>query len=267
MHVSARFIIFAAKFYVMKILQSSIFRALCAIFFGYFLVIYRQELLRWTTIAFGCLFFLSGLISIITYYARKSQSAKLAEQLQAMSEIRGDEMESPTGEHIKQSLSPAYPIVGVGSMILGGVLALMPTSFANGMMYVVAALIILGAVNLMFNLSLARKFAIIGVGFWIVPVLLLILGIAMIVTPGTFASMPFHILGWALIVYGVIEIVNSIKIYQCRKQYEKTEAARLEEGLSKESVLPEQSDQSDSTEFSDSSEESDTPEIAENPQN
>ena len=275
MHLSAGFIIFATKFYAMRILQSSIFRALCAILFGYFLVIYRQELLHWTTVAFGCLFFLSGLVSVIAYLARKRQSAKLADQLQAMSEMREGEMEAPTEEGIKTSLAPAFPIVGVGSMILGAILALMPTTFVHGMMYVVAALIVLGAVNLIYNLSLARKFATIGIGFWVVPILLLILGILMIVKPDLFATMPYRIMGWTLAVYGVIEIINSIKILRCRKQYEKIEAARIAESQAKEASLPEQSesseqsdqsDSSDSSEFSDSSEQSDSPEITENPQ-
>jgi uncharacterized membrane protein HdeD (DUF308 family) len=121
----------------MRIIQSSIFRALLAIVFGYLLVMYRNELLHWTTIAFGGLFFLSGLISIIAYYVEKRRAMNIADRLQAMSELRGDEMETPTEEGIKRSLLPAFPIVGIGSMVLGIILAIMPTTFVHGMMYVV----------------------------------------------------------------------------------------------------------------------------------
>lgn len=210
----------------MRILQSSVFRALCAIVFGYLLVIYRNQMLHWTTIAFGALFFLSGLVSVIAYYAEKRRAANLAERLSAMSEMRGKEMETPSEDSIRHSLMPGFPIVGIGSMVLGVILAIMPTTFIHGMMYVIAGLLVLGALNMMFNLSMARKFASIGLGFWIMPLLLLVLGVLMIAKPDLFAAMPFRILGWALIVYGVIECINAIKIHNCRKQYEKIQAAQ-----------------------------------------
>ena len=210
----------------MRILQSSVFRALCAIVFGYLLVNYRNQMLHWTTIAFGALFFLSGLVSVIAYYAEKRRAANMAERLSAMSEMRGKEMETPSEDSIRHSLMPGFPIVGIGSMVLGVILAIMPTTFIHGMMYVIAGLLVLGALNMMFNLSMARKFASIGLGFWIMPLLLLVLGVLMIAKPDLFAAMPFRILGWALIVYGVIECINAIKIHNCRKQYEKIQAAQ-----------------------------------------
>jgi len=220
------FRIFASKLHLMRIIQSSIFRALLAIVFGYLLVMYRNELLHWTTIAFGCLFFLSGLISVIAYYVEKRRAMNIADRLQAMSEMRGDEMETPAEDDIKRSLLPTFPIVGIGSMILGVILAIMPTTFVHGMMYVVSGLLVLGALNMISNLIMAHKFASIGVGFWVMPILLLTLGVAMIVKPDLFAAMPFRILGWALIVYGVIECINAIKISQCHKQYERIQAAQ-----------------------------------------
>ncbi|MBP5570794.1 MAG: DUF308 domain-containing protein [Prevotella sp.] len=211
----------------MRIIQSSIFRALLAIVFGYLLVMYRNELLHWTTIAFGGLFFLSGLVSVIAYYAEKRHAANMAERLSAMSEMRGKEMETPTEDSIRHSLMPGFPIVGIGSMALGVILAIMPTTFTHGMMYVIAGLLVLGALNIMFNLSMARKFASIGLGFWIMPLLLLVLGVLMIAKADLFEDqMQFRVLGWALIVYGVIECINAIKIHNCRKQYEKIQAAQ-----------------------------------------
>jgi uncharacterized membrane protein HdeD (DUF308 family) len=183
-------------------------------------------MLHWTTIAFGALFFLSGLVSVIAYYAEKRRAANMAERLSAMSEMRGKEMETPSEDSIRHSLMPGFPIVGIGSMVLGVILAIMPTTFIHGMMYVIAGLLVLGALNMMFNLSMARKFASIGLGFWIMPLLLLVLGVLMIAKPDLFAAMPFRILGWALIVYGVIECINAIKIHNCRKQYEKIHAAQ-----------------------------------------
>ena len=55
----------------MRLLQSSVFRAVVAIIVGALLVKYREDTVTWLTIAIGILFFLSGLTSVIIYYANK----------------------------------------------------------------------------------------------------------------------------------------------------------------------------------------------------
>ena len=59
----------------MKILQSSLFRAICAIAIGCLLIKYPDNTVTWMTVAIGVLFLLSGLISLIVYVnARKNVS-------------------------------------------------------------------------------------------------------------------------------------------------------------------------------------------------
>lgn len=48
----------------MKVIHSSIFRAVCAIIVGVLLIQYREQTVTWITIAIGVLFFLSGVISL-----------------------------------------------------------------------------------------------------------------------------------------------------------------------------------------------------------
>ena len=209
---------FAENYKAMRILQSSIVRAICAIVVGYLLVIYRTEMVQWLTIATGALFFISGLISVIAYYAEKRKAVKTAERLAAMAEMRdgNDAPENP--EDIERAIMPSFPIVGLGSMILGVILALMPTTFVSGMMYVLAAILILGAINQYFNLASVRKISTIPFIFWLFPTIILGVGIFMLVKP----------LGWCLIFYGVVECINNIKIYRAKKQYEDTQR-KLEE--------------------------------------
>lgn len=197
----------------MKVLQSSIFRAICAIVVGALLVKYRDQTVTWMTIVAGAIFFVSGLISCITYFAAKRKSTD--------SDI---DIYDAQGNLIVQS-KPTFPIVGLGSLILGAILALLPNAFVDGLTYVLAAILILGAVNQFFNLAVATRFAHIGLVWWIVPALILIIGIIAIIKPSAFASAPLLIIGWCLMVYGVIEIVNSIKIHQCRKRVKTTTAA------------------------------------------
>ena len=212
----------------MRILQSSIVRAVCACVVGYLLVMYRTEMLQWLTIAIGALFFVSGLISVIMYYVEKRKAERTAEQLATIAEMR-DGADAPEDKRdILRSIKPTFPLVGLGSMILGAILSMMPTTFINGVMYVLAAILILGAINQYFNLSGILKISRVPFIYWLFPTIILLAGIYMLVNPLESMAMPFRILGWCLILYGVVECINSIKIYKAKKDYEKAQQ-RLEE--------------------------------------
>lgn len=212
----------------MRILQSSIVRAVCACVVGYLLVMYRTEMLQWLTIAIGALFFVSGLISVIMYYVEKRKAERTAEQLATIAEMR-DGADAPEDKRdILRSIKPTFPLVGLGSMILGAILSMMPTTFINGVMYVLAAILILGAINQYFNLSGILKISRVPFIYWLFPTIILLAGIYMLVNPLESMAMPFRILGWCLILYGVVECINSIKIYKAKKDYEKAQQ-RLKE--------------------------------------
>lgn len=214
----------------MRILQSSIIRAVCACAVGYLLVMYRTEMVQWLTIAIGALFFVSGLISVIMYYVEKRKAERTAEQLATIAEMHNGADIPKDKTDILRSIKPAFPLVGIGSMILGVILSVMPSTFINGMMYALAAILILGAVNQYINLAGILKISRVPIIYWLFPTFILLVGIYMLVKPLEAMAMPFRILGWGLILYGVVECINSIKIYKARKGYEKTQK-KLEESL------------------------------------
>ena len=49
----------------MKVVHSSLFRAVCAIIIGVLLIQYREQTVTWITIAIGVLFFLSDRKSVV----------------------------------------------------------------------------------------------------------------------------------------------------------------------------------------------------------
>ena len=121
----------------MKILQSSVFRAISAIAIGCLLIKYPDNTVTWITVAIGILFLLSGLISLIVYVnARKNVSEF---------KILDTEGRVIAGE------KPTFPIVGVGSLILGALLALTPNVFITALMYIIGGILILGAINQYMN--------------------------------------------------------------------------------------------------------------------
>lgn len=193
----------------MKILQSSFFRAICAIAVGILLIKYPDNTVTWITVAIGVLFFLSGIISLVVYLnARKHVSEY---------KITDAEGNVVAGE------SPTFPIVGVGSIILGAILALTPNIFITALMYIIGGMLILGAINQYMNLVNARKFGKIGFGYWIFPSIILLTGIYVLIRPMDPASVAMLILGWCTLLYGVTEMINSIKFHNDRRKYAKAQ--------------------------------------------
>ena len=160
-----------AKQFIMKVFRSSVFRALCAIVIGALLVKYREQTVTWITVAIGIIFLVSGIISITAWFSAKRKGG-----------TNGMDIYDVQGRLITMPSQP-FPVVGLGSVILGGVLAMFPNSFVNGLTYIIAIMLILGALTQFFNLTVARRFANIGIVWWIFPTLVLLVGLVAVVKP------------------------------------------------------------------------------------
>lgn len=189
----------------MKLLQSSFFRALCCIIIGGLMINNTTQTSQWIVITIGSLFFVSGVISCAGYYASKHKNTSV-------------ELFDANGNKINSTAS-SFPIVGIGSMVLGGLLALMPQTFIKGLNYVIAIILIIGSINQFINLSNATKIAKIGVFFWIIPCITLLIGLATIIKPTLFSDLLVLIISWALLVYGVSEAINAFHLYRIKKSY------------------------------------------------
>jgi uncharacterized membrane protein HdeD (DUF308 family) len=189
-----------------KILQSSVFRALCAIVIGGLLIKYPDNTMTGITIAIGALFLVSGIISIVTYFWSKRHVSEY--------KIYDAEGNLVAGEQ------QTFPIVGIGSAILGLILALTPTAFVSALMYVIGAILILGAINQYMNLINGRRYGRVSFWYWITPTLIMLTGIYVLVKPMTPLSMAMLILGWCTLVYGVVELVNALKFYRDKKNWQ-----------------------------------------------
>ena len=194
----------------MKVIHSSLFRALCAIVVGVLLIQYREQTVTWITIAIGVLFFLSGVVSLASYYSAK----KAAEKMQ------GQVLYDAKGQHIA-GLQPNFPIVGMGSIFLGIILALMPNAFISWLMFILSCILILGAITQFVNLASAAKMGRVNFIYWIFPSALLLLGLLAIIKPSAIAAAPLYIIGWAMLIYGVVECINALKLSNNRRQWQK----------------------------------------------
>ena len=223
----------------MKILQSSLFRAICAIAIGCLLIKYPDNTVTWMTVAIGVLFLLSGLISLIVYVnARKN-----------VSEFKIIDAEG----RVIAGEKPTFPIVGVGSLILGAMLALTPNVFITALMYIIGGILVLGAINQYMNLINARRYGKVGFGYWVFPSVVLLIGLYVIIRPMAPASMAMLILGWCSLLYGVTELVNSLKFNAEKRKFKQyQEIAEAEEIAEKPSTAQEvkEEEPSDNTQLS-----------------
>lgn len=208
----------------MKLLQSSFFRAICSIVIGILLLKYPDNSVTWLTMAIGILFLLSGIIALISYWTARRHAGEYT-----ITDAEGN---------IISGSQPSFPIVGIGSVILGLTLMLSPDMFVRWLMYILGAMIILGSINQLIVLIAARRFGSISAFFWIAPIVLLIIGILIFVKPMESAELPLIILGWCMLVYGVTEVINSLMVYSLRKRM-KRQQEEAAKGLEAEEIKEE----------------------------
>ena len=201
----------------MKILQSSVFRAICAIAIGCLLIKYPDNTVTWMTVAIGVLFLLSGLISLIVYVNARKHVSEF-KILDANGRVISGE-------------KPTFPIVGVGSLILGAMLALTPNVFITALMYIIGGILVLGAINQYMNLVQARRYGKVGFGFWVFPSAVLLIGLYVIIRPMAPASMAMLILGWCSLLYGVTELINALKFHADKRKYKQTQEIPVAEEI------------------------------------
>lgn len=204
----------------MKILQSSVFRAISALAIGILLIKYPDNTVTWITVAIGCLFLLSGIISLVVYY----------NALKHVSEYKITDADG----NVVAGEKPTFPIVGVGSVILGLLLALTPSVFITALMYIIGAILVLGAINQFMNLLNARRFGHVGFGYWIFPCIILLVGLYVIIKPLAPAAMAMLVLGWCTLLYGVTELINAIKIHNEKRKFTKAQEIPVAEEVKEE---------------------------------
>ena len=197
----------------MKYLSSYLIRAIFSIVIGILLIKSPGSIPTGLTMLAGFLFLLSGIISCSSYLT--------------IVKLGGDD--TFTGEKRK----PVFPIVGIGSLLFGAIMVFSPEFFVRFLMYIFGGLLVLGAINEYMVLTRMRRVASISAFFWIIPSLILLSGLVILFKPMATAELPFVISGWCLLLYGISEIINAIKLYTVNKNIRKiAEQNRTKRGFS-----------------------------------
>lgn len=194
----------------MKIIQSSVFRALCSVAVGILLIMYPNDTPEWITVAIGIIFLLSGIISCLSY-------------LYAINHVSEYQITDAEG-NIVAGNKPMFPIAGIGSLILGIILIVLSVTLIRVVVMIIGVILVLGAVGQIFALISARKWGLVSWGFWIAPCLILLAGLYVVFHTTDAIELQMLILGWCLLLYGCSETLNTIKIYLKRRSVKKAAA-------------------------------------------
>lgn len=164
----------------MKRINYALLRALGALALGLLLVIFPTQITDYLVISIGVVFMLPSLISIVGYFMRNGKS----------------------------EVSLRFPIEGFGSFLFGLWLVIMPSFFADMLIIILGFILALGGVQQIATLVVARHWSKVPVGFFVIPVLILVAGVLAIFNPSGVQHTAVMVIGVAAIVYAVNELFN-----------------------------------------------------------
>lgn len=104
--------------------------------------------------------------------------------------------------------------------------------------YILSIAIVLGAIQQFCTLAVAHNKDSVGIGYWIVPAILLICGMVAVMKPDIIKDDKWIFIGICWLLYGVAELINSIKVSSC----ERTFAQRQEEQIAASLASQQQQD-------------------------
>lgn len=102
-------------------------------------------------------------------------------------------------------------MAGLGSVLLGAWLILMPGFFVNILMFVLGGVLLIAGIEQFATLISARKFGPVRAMYYILPALILLAGLLIIFYPMKVIEDTLVIFGAVILVYGVNELINWYK--------------------------------------------------------
>ena len=187
-------------------------RGIAALLIGILLVFWSQNAVTYLIMAVGCLFLIPGLLSLLAYIRQTS----------------------PEGN---RSFGWSQ-VLGIGSILFGLCLIVSPVFFEKSLMYALGIILSYAGLSEIIQLTVARQWTRVPVGFYVTPVLVMLVGIFILFNPIESANVPFIILGIGCMVYGLSDMVNVIKFRRRNSDVEEVQVV-LDEPKEQETPMEE----------------------------
>lgn len=187
-------------------------RGIAALLIGILLVFWSQNAVMYLIMAVGCLFLIPGLLSLLAYFRQTS----------------------PEGN---RSFGWSQ-VLGIGSILFGLCLIVSPVFFEKSLMYALGIILSYAGLSEIIQLTVARQWTRVPAGFYVTPVLVMLVGIFILFNPIESANVPFIILGIGCMVYGLSDMVNVIKFRRRNSDVEEVQVV-LDEPKEQETPMEE----------------------------
>lgn len=187
-------------------------RGIAALLIGILLVFWSQNAVTYLIMAVGCLFLIPGLLSLLAYFRQTS----------------------PEGN---RSFGWSQ-VLGIGSILFGLCLIVSPVFFEKSLMYALGIILSYAGLSEIIQLTVARQWTRVPAGFYVTPVLVMLVGIFILFNPIESANVSFIILGIGCMVYGLSDMVNVIKFRRRNSEVEEVQVV-LDEPKEQENPIGE----------------------------
>lgn len=171
-------------------MNQSLIRVIVAIIIGLVLVIWPDMAGDYLVITIGVLFMIPGIIGLVKYFTVNN----------------------------KAGISKSFPLEFVGSLLFGLWLVIMPGFFADILMILLGVILVVAGIQQVYSLIVTRRWMAVPGGFFIVPTLILIMGVVILFDPTTARHTAFIIIGITCLVYAAAELVNWFMFTRRRPQ-------------------------------------------------
>ena len=117
--------------------------------------------------------------------------------------------------HIEQR--PMFPLAALGSFVLGLWMAISPAFFVGFFMYVLGGVLVALGIYQLATLVVSSRMLPVVWPLYVLPVLLLLLGLFVLFNPFKAAGLPFILIGWGCVVSSVNDLVAAIRTKKLHK--------------------------------------------------
>lgn len=137
----------------------------------------------------------------------------------------------------KERLGSLYAITGIIAVLFGIVLLVFPDFFVKLLSYLFGVLMIFFSIGEIVNLISIGKNTKVKFAFYIIPILIFILGIVLLTNPFEVVKTLFVVFGIALIVYAIFELVVALKFRKAYKAIKEEEALAEAETVAEDAEI------------------------------
>lgn len=174
----------------MKRLNYSLMRIVCALIIGLILVRFPAEAENYLVVIVGAVFMIPALFSLAGYFMQRG------------------------------NVRHRFPVEGIGSLLLGVWLIAMPGFFADVLTVLLGLILAAGGIWQIVSLWLARRWAEVAPAYFIVPILILAVGVTALFNPLGTRSAVMVMIGIGALVYAVDELVNWVRFERDKPEKE-----------------------------------------------